>query len=139
MPMSQNPGTTEVIFLPPGSGRSYQPGPMRAIFKAERGRDRRSLLRLGMVAGVRRLRTGPAPWRKPAGSAGNAGVCQQWELAASLRILRRDLRRVRSWSVSSSFWAVIVAFSRLEIRMNARREALGLGNALQQRDELRAL
>jgi mannose-6-phosphate isomerase-like protein (cupin superfamily) len=33
--MSQNPGTTEVIFLPPGSGRSYQAGPMRAVFKAD--------------------------------------------------------------------------------------------------------
>ena len=33
--MSQHPGTTEVIFLPPGSGRSYQAGPMRAVFKAD--------------------------------------------------------------------------------------------------------
>jgi mannose-6-phosphate isomerase-like protein (cupin superfamily) len=33
--MSQNPCTTEVIFLPPGSGRSYQAGPMRAVFKAD--------------------------------------------------------------------------------------------------------
>ncbi len=27
--------TDEVIFLPPGGGRSYQAGPMRAIFKAD--------------------------------------------------------------------------------------------------------
>jgi mannose-6-phosphate isomerase-like protein (cupin superfamily) len=33
--MSKNPGTSEVIFLPPGSGRSYQAGPMRAVFKAD--------------------------------------------------------------------------------------------------------
>jgi hypothetical protein len=34
---------------------------------------------------------------------------------------------------------VIVAFSRFQVGMNARREALRLGNALEQRDELRAL
>jgi mannose-6-phosphate isomerase-like protein (cupin superfamily) len=33
--MSENPGTTDVIFLAPGSGRSYQAGPMRAVFKAD--------------------------------------------------------------------------------------------------------
>jgi mannose-6-phosphate isomerase-like protein (cupin superfamily) len=33
--MSRNPGTSEVIFLPPGSGRSYQAGPMHAVFKAD--------------------------------------------------------------------------------------------------------
>jgi mannose-6-phosphate isomerase-like protein (cupin superfamily) len=33
--MSQNPAISEVIFLPPGSGRSYQAGPMRAVFKAD--------------------------------------------------------------------------------------------------------
>ena len=27
--------TDEVIFLPPGGGRSYQAGPMRAVFKAD--------------------------------------------------------------------------------------------------------
>jgi hypothetical protein len=26
---------SEVIFLPPGGGRSYQAGPMRAVFKAD--------------------------------------------------------------------------------------------------------
>jgi hypothetical protein len=39
-----------------------------------------------------------------------------------------------------SFWpGAIVAFSRFQIRMNARREALRLGHPLQERDELRAL
>ena len=33
--MSQNAGTSEVIFLPPGSGRSYQAGPIQAVFKAD--------------------------------------------------------------------------------------------------------
>jgi mannose-6-phosphate isomerase-like protein (cupin superfamily) len=33
--MSQNAGTSDVIFLPSGSGRSYQAGPMRAVFKAD--------------------------------------------------------------------------------------------------------
>ncbi len=33
--MSQEAGTADVIFLPPGSGRSYQAGPMRAVFKAD--------------------------------------------------------------------------------------------------------
>ena len=33
--MSQDAGTSEVIFLPPGRGRSYQAGPMRAVFKAD--------------------------------------------------------------------------------------------------------
>jgi mannose-6-phosphate isomerase-like protein (cupin superfamily) len=28
-------GSSEVIFLPPGEGRSYQAGPMRAVFKAD--------------------------------------------------------------------------------------------------------
>ncbi len=28
-------GTSEVIFLPPGGGRSYQAGPMHAVFKAD--------------------------------------------------------------------------------------------------------
>ena len=28
-------GSSEVIFLPPGGGRSYQAGPMRAVFKAD--------------------------------------------------------------------------------------------------------
>jgi mannose-6-phosphate isomerase-like protein (cupin superfamily) len=27
--------TSEVIFLPPGGGRSYRAGPMRAVFKAD--------------------------------------------------------------------------------------------------------
>ena len=27
--------SSEVIFLPPGGGRSYQAGPMRAVFKAD--------------------------------------------------------------------------------------------------------
>jgi quercetin dioxygenase-like cupin family protein len=33
--MSEHADTSEVIFLPPGSGRSYQAGPMRAVFKAD--------------------------------------------------------------------------------------------------------
>jgi mannose-6-phosphate isomerase-like protein (cupin superfamily) len=28
-------GASEVIFLPPGGGRSYQAGPMHAVFKAD--------------------------------------------------------------------------------------------------------
>jgi hypothetical protein len=28
-------GSSRVIFLPPGEGRSYQAGPMRAVFKAD--------------------------------------------------------------------------------------------------------
>jgi mannose-6-phosphate isomerase-like protein (cupin superfamily) len=35
--MSESAGLTDVIFLPPGSGRSYQAGPMRAVFKADGG------------------------------------------------------------------------------------------------------
>jgi mannose-6-phosphate isomerase-like protein (cupin superfamily) len=34
--MSHNDaGSSDVIFLPPGGGRSYQAGPMRAVFKAD--------------------------------------------------------------------------------------------------------
>ena len=33
--MSQDAGTSEVIFFPAGGGRSYQAGPMRAVFKAD--------------------------------------------------------------------------------------------------------
>jgi mannose-6-phosphate isomerase-like protein (cupin superfamily) len=32
---STEAGPAEVIFLPPGSGRSYQAGPMRAVFKVD--------------------------------------------------------------------------------------------------------
>jgi hypothetical protein len=33
--MSHNASSSEVIFLLPGNGRSYQAGPMRAVFKAD--------------------------------------------------------------------------------------------------------
>lgn len=34
-PMSHSASSSGVIFLPPGGGRSYQAGPMRAVFKAD--------------------------------------------------------------------------------------------------------
>jgi hypothetical protein len=33
--MSQNANSSDVIFFPPEGGRSYQAGPMRAVFKAD--------------------------------------------------------------------------------------------------------
>jgi mannose-6-phosphate isomerase-like protein (cupin superfamily) len=35
MSRNDDAGSSEVIFLPPGGGRSYQAGPMRAVFKAD--------------------------------------------------------------------------------------------------------
>ena len=51
--------TSEVIFLPPGDGRSYQAGPMRAVFKAdgEETEDRYCVSEWWLEAGD----TGPGP------------------------------------------------------------------------------
>jgi len=51
--------STEVIFLPPGEGRSYQAGPMRAVFKAdgEETADRYSVSEWWLEAGD----SGPGP------------------------------------------------------------------------------
>jgi mannose-6-phosphate isomerase-like protein (cupin superfamily) len=35
MSRSEGSGPSQLIFLPPGGGRSYQAGPMRAVFKAD--------------------------------------------------------------------------------------------------------
>jgi mannose-6-phosphate isomerase-like protein (cupin superfamily) len=54
-----NAGTSDVIFLPPGSGRSYQAGPMRAVFKADGAEtdDRYCVSEWWLEAG----QTGPGP------------------------------------------------------------------------------
>jgi hypothetical protein len=61
-------------------------------------------------AGVSRLpgrAAGARPWRKPAASAGHARVCPTAGAGGvPLRILQRDLRRVRAWRVLPSLWAV---------------------------------
>lgn len=51
--------TSEVIFLPPGGGRSYQAGPMHAVFKADGAEtaDRYCVSEWWLEAGD----TGPGP------------------------------------------------------------------------------
>jgi mannose-6-phosphate isomerase-like protein (cupin superfamily) len=59
MMAARGPGSSELIFLPPEGGRSYQAGPMHAVFKADGAEtdDRYCVSEWWLEAGER----GPGP------------------------------------------------------------------------------
>ena len=72
------------------------------------------------------------------GAQGTPALVRQWRCRTT--DFQRDRRRVRAWRVLPVLLGcVIVAGVRLQVGMDARCEALGLGDALQKRDELRAV